>query len=115
MDLETLKEVKRIFELCDDDNTEHHGYNSLCTLIKTEEEYQLMQSYKPVTIVHQLPPDHRKLTGRWYLKKKLFGYYIMVETIQTTTCISDFSVSPEFIRWEKAKDRDFIDLGINFI
>ena len=57
--------------------------------------------------------DSRRLTGKWYLKKKLFGFVVMVETIQTTTCEFDFSTSPEFKRWEKAKESDFIELGIN--
>jgi hypothetical protein len=55
----------------------------------------------------------RRLTGKWYLKKKLFGFVVMVETIQTTTCEFDFSTSPEFTRWEKAKESDFVELGIN--
>jgi hypothetical protein len=57
--------------------------------------------------------DNRRLTGKWYLKKKFFGFDVMVETIQTTTCDFDFSTSPEFTRWEKAKQSDFIELGIN--
>lgn len=57
--------------------------------------------------------DRRRLTGRWYLKKNSFGFVVMVETIQTTICKFDFSTSPEFTRWEKAKENDFIELGIN--
>jgi hypothetical protein len=57
--------------------------------------------------------DSRKLTGKWYLKKKFFSFYVMVETIQTTTCEFDFSTSPKFTRWEKAQKSDFIELGIN--
>lgn len=57
--------------------------------------------------------NSRRLTGKWYLKKKFFGFVVMVETIQTTTSKFDFSTSPEFIRWEKAKEIDFIELGIN--
>lgn len=57
----------------------------------------------------------RTLTGRWFLKKKLFGFVVMVETIQTTTSQFDFSTSPEFKRWEKAKESDFIELGIKCI
>ena len=56
----------------------------------------------------------RKLTGRWFLKKKLFGYSIIVETIQTYTSNYDLGVSesPEFTVWEKAKPKDLIELGI---
>lgn len=54
----------------------------------------------------------RKLTGKWYLKKKLFGFNVMVETIQTTTCKFDLSTSPEFTCWEKAKDNDLVELNI---
>ncbi len=57
----------------------------------------------------------KKLTGRWYIKKSFFGFIIMVETIQTTICVSDFSKSPEFIKWEKAKENDLIQLGINYL
>ena len=57
--------------------------------------------------------DSRKITGKWYLKKQLFGFVVMVETIRTTTCEFDFTTSPEFTRWEKAKESDFIALGIN--
>lgn len=57
--------------------------------------------------------DRRRLTGKWYLKKKLFGFVVIVETIQTYTCDFDFSTSPEFTKWEEADDSDFIELGIN--
>jgi hypothetical protein len=57
--------------------------------------------------------DSRRLTGKWYLKKQLFGFVVMVETIQTNTCEFDFSTSPEFTKWEKAKESDLIELGIN--
>jgi hypothetical protein len=57
----------------------------------------------------------RKLTGKWYLKKRIFGFCVMVETIQTTTCEFDFSTSPEITRWEKAKETDLVELGINCV
>jgi hypothetical protein len=57
----------------------------------------------------------RELTGKWYLKKKFFGVVVMVETIQTTISEYDFSVSPEFKIWEKGKDSDLIELGINIV
>ena len=56
---------------------------------------------------------NRILTGNWYLKKKWFGYIVMVETIQTTTCEFDFSISPETTIWEKATKKDIIKLRIN--
>lgn len=76
--------------------------------------------YKPLrgvsciyAVRHSLIIMSRRLTGKWYLKKKLFGFFVMVETIQTTICEFDFSTSPEFTRWEKAKESDFVELGIN--
>jgi hypothetical protein len=56
--------------------------------------------------------NSRRLTGKWYLHKKRFGFVVMVETVQTLTCPHDFSESPEFIRWEEAKPEDFAELGI---
>lgn len=56
--------------------------------------------------------ENRKLTGKWYLKSTFFGYKVMVETIQTTTCEFDFSTSPEIIIWEKAKEGDLFKLNI---
>lgn len=55
----------------------------------------------------------RKLTGKWYLKKKLLGFVVMVETIQTTTSAYDGSNSPQFTTWEKAKEHDFVTLNIH--
>jgi hypothetical protein len=57
----------------------------------------------------------RQLTGKWYLKKSLFKLKVMVETIQTSTCPHDFSESPEFTVWEEARDKDFMELGINVV
>jgi hypothetical protein len=55
----------------------------------------------------------RKLTGKWYLKKKLLGFVVMVETIQTKTNLYDGSTSPQFTKWEKAKEYDFVELNIH--
>lgn len=57
----------------------------------------------------------RKLTGNWYIKKTLFGFKIMVETIQQSTCSFSFDLSPEFKKWEKAKDEDILKLNIKII
>ena len=54
----------------------------------------------------------RKLTGKWYLKKRLFGYVVMIETKQKTFCDLDFSISPEFTIWEKANKSDLKQLNI---
>jgi hypothetical protein len=56
--------------------------------------------------------DSRRLTGKWYLKKKFFGFDVMAETIQTFTCEFDLSPSPELTIWEKAKKSDFLELGV---
>lgn len=37
----------------------------------------------------------------------------MVETIQTKNCNFDFSISPKFVKWEKAKNEDLLKLKIN--
>lgn len=58
----------------------------------------------------------RELTSNWYLKKNFFsGYKIMVEVNRTNTCEYDFSQSPEFTCYEKATDRDLIELGITTV
>lgn len=59
--------------------------------------------------------DTRTLTGKWYLKKRLFGFVVMVQIIETVNCYYDFSESPEFIKWEKASETDLIDLGIKCV
>lgn len=58
----------------------------------------------------------RKLTGNWYLKKKWFGYIIMVE-IQTRVenFFPDRSEGPEYTQWVKAKDKDLFELKINVL
>lgn len=58
----------------------------------------------------------RELTGEWYLRRNIFGRYkVMVEVISTTICRHDFTESPEFRRYEKAKEEDFSLLGIRCI
>lgn len=57
----------------------------------------------------------RLLTGNWYLKRRFFGFIVMVECIRTSTCPYTLSTSPEFICWEKAKDEDLIILNIKVI
>jgi len=54
----------------------------------------------------------RKLTGNWYLQKGFWGYKVMVEVIKTDTCMEDFSQSPEYTVYEKARPSDFIELKI---
>jgi len=54
----------------------------------------------------------RKLTGKWYLKKGFWSYTIMVEVIKTDTCLKDFSQSPEYKVFEKAKSEDIFNLNI---
>lgn len=52
----------------------------------------------------------RNLTGKWYLKKKWFGYTIMVEVERRNGCDHDFTFGPEYKTWEKATDADLIEL-----
>jgi len=54
----------------------------------------------------------RELTGNWYLKKGLFGYKIMVEVKVKTTCPYTCDLSPEFKEYQKATDKDLIELKI---
>lgn len=54
----------------------------------------------------------RTLTGEWFLKKRLFGYTVMVETRQSYLCEEDQTFSPEFTVWERAKAQDLIELNI---
>ena len=56
--------------------------------------------------------NSRELTGRWYLKRRIFGFDVMVETKNTSISTEDFKVSPEYILWEKATDGDLIELKI---
>lgn len=55
---------------------------------------------------------NRKLTGNWYLKKKLFGHVVMVQTKQESLCQFDLSKDPRLTKWEKAKPTDLMELGI---
>lgn len=54
----------------------------------------------------------RRLTGRFFTKRFLFKKIIMIETIQAMTCPFDLSVSPEFVKWEKATTKDLFNLGL---
>lgn len=56
-----------------------------------------------------------ELTGKWYLKKKLFGYKVMVEVEATDTCIHTLIQSSAYKYYKKANDEDLIELGINCI
>lgn len=56
--------------------------------------------------------ENRILTGRWYLKKGVFGYTVMVETLNNYICKYDFSTSPDYKKWEKAKPADLYILNI---
>lgn len=52
----------------------------------------------------------RKLTGKWYLKRRFFGgYKVMVEVIIDTGNPYDFFISP---RYELATVEDLHDLNI---
>lgn len=56
----------------------------------------------------------KELTGRWYLKKKLFGYIVMVEVLAYYSD-DDFTNSPEFTYWRKATKQQLAELNINKI
>ena len=54
----------------------------------------------------------RRLTGKYRLRKKLFGYKVMVEVYKT---VADFAGddSPDIKVWEKARVADLNELGLN--
>lgn len=61
----------------------------------------------------------RKLTGKWFLKKKLFNYCIMVETeIQKSSDTlrnTNGNAVLKYKNYEKARDEDILQLGINIV
>lgn len=57
----------------------------------------------------------RRLTGKWALKKKWFGFIVMVEVIKTTVSEYDLSPDIEVTVWEKAKDFDLIEMKLQII
>ena len=56
--------------------------------------------------------NRRRLTGKYRLRKQLFGYKVMVEVYET---VCDFvgDESPDIKVWKKARVEDLIELGIN--
>ena len=55
----------------------------------------------------------RELTGKWFLKKRFFGGYdVFVEVEIRRQDPHDLTWDPEFVSWQKARGRDFIELGI---
>lgn len=59
--------------------------------------------------------SNRELSGKWFIKKKLFGYTIMVEIIKRIEDDRDFTKSPPILVWEKAKPEDLVKLNIKII
>lgn len=57
----------------------------------------------------------RKLTGEWYLKKKWFGYVVMVQCVKTEECPDSLDQSPEYKIWEKARPSDLYELDIRCV
>lgn len=58
----------------------------------------------------------RILTGKFYIKKRLFcGYDIIVEVNIIYTCDTDFMKSKMYTRYEKGTALDIDKLGINKI
>lgn len=55
----------------------------------------------------------RKLTGSWYLKKRWFGYQLMVQVIYQSFCTNSFDPDPLIERYEKATEDDILTLGIS--
>lgn len=47
----------------------------------------------------------QKLTGKWYLRKTIFGYVLMVETVQSP------GNGKEVLRWKKARQIYLVQLG----
>ena len=54
----------------------------------------------------------RELTGKWYLKKGIFGYKVMVEVKATTTSPYSLDQSPIFTEYQKALPEDLVELKI---
>ncbi len=56
--------------------------------------------------------NRRRLTGKYRLRKQLFGYKVMVEVYKT---VCDFvgDESHDIKVWKKARVEDLIELGIN--
>lgn len=54
----------------------------------------------------------RELTGKWYLKRSLFGYKVMVEIFWQRECEYTFDKSPVIKTYVKAKPEDLVKLGI---
>lgn len=54
-----------------------------------------------------------KITGRWCIKKGLFSYYVIVESITTyqTLCFNEIEVREKVV-WRKAKISDLIALNL---
>lgn len=55
-----------------------------------------------------------QLTGKWYLKRTLFGWMAMVEVKQLNMCKEDMSVDPPCIFYRQATLTDLQKLKINF-
>jgi hypothetical protein len=54
----------------------------------------------------------RRLTGKYRIRKTLFGFKIMVECYKT---VCDFvgDESPDIKVWKKARTEDLIELNVN--
>ena len=56
----------------------------------------------------------RKLTGKWYLKPRIWGgFKVMVQVTVNQHCSITGDSSPQYSIYEKAKAEDIIELGIN--
>ena len=55
---------------------------------------------------------NKQLIGNWYIKKKLFGFDVMVEATYQTVCDFDFSFSPTITKYIKATEDDLFKLNI---
>jgi hypothetical protein len=56
-----------------------------------------------------------KLTGHWVIKKRWFGFKIMVEAQGHGTCPYTGDPDPEGFFWKEATPRDLIELSIHII
>lgn len=55
----------------------------------------------------------RKCTGRWFLHKRfLGGHTIIVEVIKRSFNPADGSVDPEVTTWEKASEKDLVEIEL---
>lgn len=72
----------------------------------------MLKAYCTYTLLGTVYFIMRRLTGKYRIRKTLFGWQIKVEVYET---VCDFvgDESPDVKVWRKARVEDLIELGIN--